>query len=121
VAGAELPPPLVLAATGSCPRCGRGRLFSGWAGFAPDCSRCGLDFDAFNVGDGAAAFLILGVGALLTIAALVVDASFEPSFWVHLIWIPIGLALTIGGLRIAKAWLLGQEYRHSAGEGRLRK
>ena len=43
----------------------------------------------------------------------------EPPWWVHLIWIPVAAALTIGGLRVAKAWLLAQEYRHRAREGRI--
>ena len=87
--------------------------------FAPRCPSCGLDFAAFNVGDGPAAFLILVIGAILTAGAITVELAFEPAFWVHLVWLPIGLALTIGGLRFGKALLLAQEYRHSAGEGRL--
>ena len=75
----------------------------------------------FNVGDGPAAFLILVVGALLTIGAVWLDAALEPRWWLHLIWLPVGLALTLGGLRLAKAWLLGAEYRHAAHEGRLVK
>ena len=89
--------------------------------FAPRCRACGLDIAGFNVGDGPAAFLILIVGALLTIGALVVDAAYEPPWFIHLIWLPLGAALTIFGLRFGKAWLLGQEYRHRAGEGRFRK
>jgi uncharacterized protein (DUF983 family) len=38
---------------------------------------------------------------------------------VHLIWIPVAALLTIFGLRGAKAWLLTQEYRHRAREGRI--
>ena len=115
------PSPLIAAAAGACPRCGSRTLFEGWARFADKCRNCGLDIAAFNVGDGPAAFLILIVGAILTIAALVVDAAYEPPLAAHLIWLPMGLALTILGLRIGKAWLLGQEYRHRAGEGRFRK
>jgi len=63
--------------------------------------------------------LILIVGAILTVAALVVDAAFEPPWPVHLVWLPVGVALTIFGLRFGKAWLLGQEFRHRAGEGRF--
>jgi uncharacterized protein (DUF983 family) len=81
---------------------------------------CGLDIAAFNVGDGPAAFLILLIGALLTIGALVLDGAFEPHFLVHLIWVPVGVALTIAGLRLGKSWLLAQEYRHQAGEGRFK-
>jgi len=33
--------------------------------------------------------------------------------------IPIATGLTIGGLRVSKAWLIGQEYRHRAREGRI--
>jgi uncharacterized protein (DUF983 family) len=87
--------------------------------FADTCRACRLDYRAFNVGDGPAAFLILIVGAVLTVAAVVVDQAASPPWWVHLVWIPLGLALTLGGLRLAKAWLLVREYRHSAREGRM--
>jgi uncharacterized protein (DUF983 family) len=56
---------------------------------------------------------------VLVIGALTVDALFEPRWWVHLVWLPIGLALTAGGLRLAKGFLLAQEYRHRAREGRI--
>ena len=111
--------PLAKALKGSCPRCGQGPLFRGLVRFAPSCRACGLDFDSFNVGDGPAAFLILLVGAILTVAAVVVDLSYSPSWWVHLVWIPVGLALTLGGLRLAKSWLIAQEFVHRAREGRI--
>lgn len=104
---------------GTCPACEKGRLFAGPVRLAERCDVCGLDFQQFNVGDGPAAFLILIVGAVLVIGALVVDAAYEPAWWVHLIWLPIGAGLTLGGLRLAKAWLLGAEYRNAAHEGRL--
>jgi len=41
----------------------------------------------------------------------------SPPWWLHvLLWVPLGLALTIGGLRAAKAALLWSEYRQKAGE-----
>lgn len=104
-----------------CPRCGLRTLFAGWVSFAHRCSNCGLDFDSFNVGDGPAAFLIFIVGTIVVVAALVVDGAFAPPWWVHLVWIPVATALTVGGLRISKAWLIGQEYRHRAREGRIVK
>jgi uncharacterized protein (DUF983 family) len=113
------PSPLAHALAGKCPRCGKAPLFAGPVRFAHRCSSCGLDFDSFNVGDGPAAFLILIVGAVLTVLAIVVDLAFSPPWWVHLVWLPVGLILTIGGLRLAKAWLAAQEYRHRAAEGRI--
>ena len=115
----QQPSPLRSALTGSCPRCGKGRLFAGPVRFAERCSTCALDFGQFNVGDGPAAFLILVVGTILVLGALLVDAAAEPPWWVHLVWIPFGLLLTGGGLRLTKAWLLGAEYRHRAREGRI--
>ena len=117
------PTPSLAAASlmGLCPKCGQRTLFAGLARFAPQCRACGLDFSSYNVGDGPAVFLILIIGTLLTVAALVVDAAFAPQWWVHLVWIPIGVALTLGGLRIGKAALLYQEYKHRAQEGRIVK
>lgn len=119
-----IPPPIPPASgrgvlLGNCPRCGARSLFAGWVKFAPKCRACGLDFDSFNVGDGPAAFLILIVGAIVTVGALWLDAAAEPPWWVHLVWVPVTAALTIGGLRFGKAWLLTQEYRHRAREGRI--
>jgi uncharacterized protein (DUF983 family) len=113
------PAPLAAAIAGQCPRCGARTLFAGWVRFASRCRGCGLDFSSFNVGDGPAAFLILIVGAITVAAALLLDATAEPPWWVHLIWLPVASALTIGGLRLAKAWLLAQEYKHRAREGRI--
>jgi uncharacterized protein (DUF983 family) len=111
--------PIASAVAGECPRCGARGLFEGWIRFAPKCRGCGLDFTGFNVGDGPAAFLIFIVGTITVVGALLVDGAFSPPWWVHLVWIPVATALTVGGLRLSKAWLLAQEYKHRAGEGRM--
>lgn len=106
---------------GLCPRCGARSLFAGPVNFAARCRACDLDFQAYNIGDGPAAFLILIVGALVAVSAIVIDQSFAPPWWVHAVWLPVGIALTVAGLRVGKAALLFQEYRHQAGEGRIAK
>ena len=93
-------------------------LFAGLTRFAPSCRLCGLDFASFNVGDGPAAFLILIVGAIVAGGAILLDQSASPPWWVHLVWLPVGLGLTLYGLRIGKAALIYQEYKHRAREGR---
>ncbi len=115
--------PSLPAATlkGLCPRCGAASLFAGIARFAPTCSACGLDFAAIDVGDGPAAFLILIVGTIVAVAAIMVDLAYSPSWWVHLVWLPVLIALTLAGLRLGKAALMFQIYHHNAGEGRLSK
>ncbi len=105
---------------GRCPRCGTGKLFAGPVAFAPVCAACGLDFRAFNVGDGAASFLILGVGAIITGLALWLELSREPPWWVHaLLWLPLTLVLSLGLMRLAKGALLALEFSNNAREGRL--
>ncbi len=98
---------------GLCPRCGDKSLFDGVVGFAPRCRACELDFAAFNVGDGPAAFLILIVGAIVAVAAIMIDLAITPVWWVHLVWLPVGVGLTLAGLRIGKAALLYQEWTFS--------
>ena len=112
--------PVRAAARGRCPRCGRGRLYTGLLRLNERCPTCGLDLAAFNVGDGPAAFLTFFIGAIIVGLALWVELSFEPEWWVHvLLWTPLAVVGTIGSLRIAKALLLALEYRHKAAEGRL--
>lgn len=96
-------------------------MFQGLVRFAPHCRSCQLDFAAFNVGDGPAAFLILLVGALITSLAIWLELAAEPPFWLHLlIWPPLILIAVLGSLRIAKGALLVLEYRNAAREGRIR-
>lgn len=104
---------------GLCPRCGAPTLFDGVIRFAPACRACGLDFTAFNVGDGPTVFLTLGVGTVVTILAVTLELAASPPWWVHaLLWVPIALASVVGTLRLCKAWLLAAEYRNAAREGR---
>lgn len=114
------PPPFVAAVRGICPRCGHAPLFRGLAAFQPKCRSCGLDFAAFNVGDGPAAFLIFIVGGIVVALAMWVELKFSPPFWVHiLLWVPLAAVLTVGLLRVGKGLLLALEYQRSAREGRL--
>ncbi len=105
---------------GRCPRCGQGRLFAGYLDVVPECTVCGLNFRTFDVGDGAAALVILVVGAIVCALALWVEFTFQPPIWVHVVlWTPLIAILTLGFLRTGKAALLVLQYRHKAGEGRV--
>lgn len=108
-----------VALRGLCPRCGAKSLFAGVVSFAPACSSCGLAFAGFNVGDGPAAFVTAGGGALIIVLALTVELTMEPPLWLHaLLWLPLTLLMVVGGLRVTKAWLLASEYGRDAREGR---
>ena len=117
----EAPSLLGASFKGLCPRCGARTLFAGTARFAPKCARCDLDFASVDVGDGPAVFLILIVGTIVAVGAIFLDLAYHPRWWVHLVWIPVMVGLTLLGLRIGKAALMYQIFHHSAGEGRLSK
>ncbi len=102
-----------------CPRCGRGRLFTGFLTLAPACENCGLDYGFADAGDGPAVFVILIAGFLVVGAAVIVEFVWRPPYWVHaLLWIPMILAVTLGLLRPLKGLLVALQFHHKAEEGR---
>lgn len=114
------PEPIEVGFGGRCPRCGAKTLFETLLRFAPGCRACGLDYSAFNVGDGPAAFLTLVIGGIVTGLAVWLDLAAEPPLWVHLaLWPALTLASVVGSLRVAKGLLLALEYRTAAREGRI--
>lgn len=112
--------PLAAGLRARCPRCGRGRLFKGFLTLAPACEACGLDFGFADAGDGPAVFVIMIAGFLIVGAALIVELSYAPPFWVHLlVWLPLATVVVLGLLRPLKGWLVAAQFRHKAAEGRL--
>ena len=94
-------------------------MFAGWIRFRDRCPACGLDIGAFNVGDGPAAFLTLGIGTLVTMLAVTLELAVGPPWWLHvLLWPPLTAIAVVWSLRVCKAWLLGVEFRREAREGR---
>ncbi len=106
-------PLATVALLGRCPRCGSGPLFSGLLTVREDCPSCRLDLRAHDSGDGPAVAGIFVVGALVVIAALVVDVTYEPPLWAHaVVWPVVILALSLAVMRIAKTLLVALQYRH---------
>jgi len=103
-----------------CPRCGQGKLYSGFLTLRPACSACGLDYTFIDAGDGPAVFIILIAGFIVVAAALIVEVKYQPPFWVHAaLWIPLVLAVTLWPLRAMKSLLIALQFHHKAAEGRL--
>jgi len=112
--------PLKTGFAGRCPRCGRGRLFSGYLSLAPSCSVCGLVFDFADAGDGAAWFVMLVTGFVGVGTILAIEAAYQPPIWAHvLIAIPLLIILPLVLLRPAKGLLIAQQWKTKAQEGRL--
>ncbi len=97
----------------ACPRCGRGRLFSGFLEVAPACISCGLDLRAQDSGDGPAVFIILILGFVVVGMALWLEIAREPPLWLHaLLWPPLIIGGSLALLRPMKAAMIALQYRH---------
>ena len=114
--------PIAAGLKGCCPRCGKGRLFSGPLAVAPRCGDCGLDYSFADAGDGPAVFVILIIGFIVVGLALWMEVNVNPPLWLHFVlWIPLTFVLSLGALRLAKGVLITLQYANKAAEGRLEK
>jgi uncharacterized protein (DUF983 family) len=104
----------------ACPRCGRGKLFTGFLSLRPRCDVCGLDYDFADAGDGPAVFIMLLGGAVVVAAALITEVEFHPPYWLHaVLWLPLILLVTLGPLRPMKGLMIALQFHHKAAEGRV--
>ncbi|MEK9752159.1 MAG: DUF983 domain-containing protein [Rhodospirillaceae bacterium] len=105
-----------------CPRCGEGRIFSGYIKIADQCPVCGLGLAGHDVGDGPVVPAMLVIGTVVVGLALYVEFGYEPPWWVHVVlWGPLVVGMVLGmlpplkGLSVA----LQHRYRSTEEEGRL--
>lgn len=120
-ARAYAPVPVMKAALGrKCPRCGEGKLFKNVLEIRERCDVCDLDYSEVDTGDGPAVFVIFILGFLVVLAAVFVEFTFEPPYWVHaVLWLPLTVGGTVALLAPMKAGLIALQYKHKAREGRL--
>jgi uncharacterized protein (DUF983 family) len=110
--------PIAAGLKGRCPRCGEGRLFSGFLTVGKRCSNCGLDYSFADAGDGPAVFVILIIGFVVVGLALWTEVTLSPPLWLHfIIWIPLALLLCLTALRLIKGVLITLQYRNKAQQG----
>lgn len=112
------PNPVLAGLLCRCPRCGEGKLFSGYLKVAQSCETCGLDLKFADSGDGPAVFVIFLVAPLVVMLALITGALVPIAPWMHLVlWIPTTLLLSLALLPPFKGVLVNLQYRHDAHEG----
>ena len=103
-----------------CPRCGKGKLFTGFLTLRPRCEVCGLHYGFADSGDGPAVFIMFLAGAIVVGAALVTEILFRPPYWVHAaLWLPLILIVTLGPLRPMKGLMIALQFHHKAAESRF--
>src|SRR5262245_5363861 len=112
--------PIMRGLSGRCPDCGQGRLFDGFLTLRPKCEHCGLDYSFADAADGPAVFVIFISGFIVVFAALAVEFTYQPPYWVHaMLWVPLIALTPLGPLRPIKGIMVALQYHHKAAEGRL--
>ena len=117
---AALPSPFLTGIRCRCPRCAKGKLFSGFLTLAPRCDVCGLDYDFADPADGPAFFAMSVMSFPVLGFALWYDSAYQPPWWGHLlVSLPMLLVLCVAPLRPIKGWLVCSQYFYKAEQGRL--
>jgi uncharacterized protein (DUF983 family) len=99
-----------------CPACGKGTLYEGLLNVAKRCDVCQFPLQKHDAGDGPAFFAMVFSSCIVVVAALIVDALLTVPLWLHVvIWGVVIILLSIYFLRVVKAFLLYQEYKHNVG------
>lgn len=102
-----------------CPFCGAAPLFDGYLRVRDACSGCGADLTEADSGDGPAVFVILFLGFFVAFAALWVEVTYQPPYWVHaVLWLPMIVVGALALLRPFKAILIALQMHNDAREGR---
>jgi uncharacterized protein (DUF983 family) len=110
---AERPSALAAGLRSRCPACGRGPLFEGFTTVRRHCRTCGADLSGQDSGDGAVAFIVLIVGAIVVTLALLSEVAWQPPVWLHLaLWLPLTVVLVLALMRPFKATLIALQYKH---------
>ena len=101
------------AMTLACPRCGKGKIFSGLLSIKDICPNCFLNLKDYQTDDGPAFFVMLPLCLVIAICALWLDVYYLPPMWVHLLlWPPIIIILSLLTLRPVKALLMAIQHKY---------
>jgi uncharacterized protein (DUF983 family) len=98
-------------ALGSCPSCGRGKLFRKYLKVVDRCGICAEEFHHHRADDAPPYFTILVVGHLVIPWVWVLEVYAQPSMWIHMVtWIPLVLGLSLVLLSVFKGAIVGMQW-----------
>lgn len=105
-------PAMLRGFRGRCPKCGAGKLLSGYMRPVPECDRCGEDLAPYQTADFASYLVMFAVGLLFMPVVLVVSISSAASSWLVSAVVAIALVSALlllpraKGAGIALLWAL---------------
>ena len=102
---------------GRCPRCGKGKLFTGYLKVADACRACGLSLTEHDAADGPAVFGIFIVGGFVVGLALLLEIWYAPPLWVHAaLWTPLIMICCLAILKPTKGLTIALQYKFRSTE-----
>jgi uncharacterized protein (DUF983 family) len=108
---------------GSCPACGRGRIFRALLKVNDNCPACDEPLHHHRADDLPAYLNIVLVGHIVVPLVLAVETAFTPAYWVHaVLWLPLTLILAfalmhpIKGAVVAWQWAMRMHGFDPAGD-----
>ncbi|MDO9431136.1 MAG: DUF983 domain-containing protein [Pseudomonadota bacterium] len=114
------PKPIISGIRCRCPRCGEGKLFSGFLTVAKECDACGLDYSFADPADGPAFFVMTAVGMVVIAVFTWVEVAYHPPLWVHMVTVfPALIIGCLGALRPVKSWMVASQFFHKAEEAKF--
>lgn len=106
---------------GTCPECGKGRIFGRFLKVNPTCDVCGTELHHHRADDAPPYFTMMIVGHLIVGGVLAVERAFAPATWVHMVlWLPLTVILSLVLLPMVKGALIGLQWAlrmHGFGTG----
>lgn len=96
---------------GTCPHCGKGKLFGRYLKVMPLCAACGEDMSHQRADDAPPYVTMMIVGHLLILGVALLEDTYAPPTWVHLaIWLPLAVTLSLVLLPRVKGAVVGLQW-----------
>ena len=94
-----------------CPKCGKGRLFSGYLKVVDTCPVCGEELHHHRADDAPPYFTIAIVGHLVVGSILAMEMAWSPPVWLQVaLWVPLTAAMALLLLRPIKGTIVGLQW-----------
>ena len=104
----DMPTAMLRGLRGTCPCCGRSKLFAGFLRVAESCPHCAAPLGRVRADDAPPYFTIFAVGHVVVPGMLMLEKAQAPELWVHAaIWLPLTLAMTMALIRPVKGATIG--------------
>jgi uncharacterized protein (DUF983 family) len=96
---------------GSCPACGKGRLYGKYLKVVDACAACGEELHHHRADDAPPYFTMLIAGHFIVAGVMLMEDYLHPEYWLHIaVWFPFTIGLCLWLLPRVKGALVGLQW-----------